>query len=186
MSVIYAPEVQSLQQFLQTWPLSTTTDSSVSWIYVRNPAGDSATKESKADDDGLSKAWSSLCLSRNDAVSCTDLHALAVEYSVLGGKWMIFSNSASVDMDWSKVAEGVTSGILGIVADVSTKPDDSGMHVICVFTKNYLDMDDVKRVRQGLRSLGFTKKLKYKPNAFTSCGVFAKNKWKIPASCYSE
>ena len=42
-------------------------------------------------------------MSRNDAVSCTDLHALAVEYSVLGGKWMIFSDAASVDMDCSKV-----------------------------------------------------------------------------------
>jgi len=185
MNIIHDPEVQSLQQFLQRWPPSSTTAPSDSWIYVLNPAGHSATKKSEKDSVGLSKAWSSLCLSRNDAVSCTDLHALAVEYSVLGGKWMIFPDSASVDMDWSKVAEGVTSGILGTLADVSTKNQDNDGHVICVFTKNYLDVDDVKRVREGLRSLGFTKQLKYKPDAFTECGVFAKNKWRIPASCYS-
>lgn len=85
-----------------------------------------------------------------------------------------------------QVAEGVTSGILGIAAKVAPKTPGNDLHVTCVYTKNYLDMDDVKRVRQGLRSLGFTKQLKYKPDAFTYCGVYAKNKWKMPASCYSE
>lgn len=66
-------------------------------------SGDSATKASDVDNVRLSKAWNSLCLSRNDAVSCTDLDVLAVECSVLCGKWMILSDSASVDMEWSKI-----------------------------------------------------------------------------------
>jgi len=92
----------------------------------------------------------------------------------------------SLKYTWLQVAEGVTSGLLGIAAKVAPKNPGHYNHVICVYTKNYLDVDDVKRVREGLRRVGFTKKLKYKPDAFTYCDVYAKNKWGIPASRYSE
>ena len=84
------------------------------------------------------------------------------------------------------MAEGVVTGILGTTAKVAPKRPGFYNHVICVYTENYLDMDDVKRVREGLRQLGFTKKLQYKPDVFTYCGVYAKNQWGIPPTRYSE
>lgn len=101
MAVVFNPEVQSLQQFLHTWPPSTTANPRVAWIYVRNAAA--ASVKVKGDSEGLAAAWSSLCVSKDDAVASADLDALALEYNVLSGKWLIFSTSSSVDMDWSKV-----------------------------------------------------------------------------------
>jgi len=187
MAVYFDPNLQSLQQFLQTWPPSSTSESRVSWIYVQNAAAwDAWDASAKGSSDLLVAAWNSLCVSKNNSVSSSDLDALAVEFNIVCGKWLIFSTPATVDSDWAKVAEGVTSGLLGIGAKVSPQIPDHYNHVICVYTKNYLDVDDVKRVREGLRSVGFTKMLKYKADAFTCCDVYTNNKWGILPSRYSD
>ena len=103
MVVLFDPEVQSLQQFLHTWPPSTTDNPRVDWTYVQNAAA--VEVEVEGDSDGLTAAWSSICLSRNNVVTAADLDALALEYNVLCGKWLIFSTSSSVDMDWTKVCQ---------------------------------------------------------------------------------
>lgn len=101
MAVCFDPDLQSLQQFLQTWPPSSTSNPRVSWIYVRNAAAGDASAEGSS--VLLAAAWSSLCVSKNDNVSSSDLDALAVEFNIVCGKWLIFSTSATVDSDWAKV-----------------------------------------------------------------------------------
>jgi hypothetical protein len=64
--------------------------------------------------------------------------------------------------------------VLGSSAKVSTAAKDppEKPHVICVYTRNYLDLDDVKRVRGTMRNLGFTEPLCYKPDLYTYLNIY--------------
>ncbi len=85
------------------------------------------------------------------------------------GKWLIFVNIKDIDEVWAKIRKATEEGKLGAEAKVSTpkqKPADigyaKGEHVICVYTYNWTDEEDVKGIREELRKLGITNKIPYK------------------------
>jgi hypothetical protein len=71
----------------------------------------------------------------------------------------------------------VKEGRLGPQAKVATARPNSlakkaGKHVICVHTQDADDREDVLRVREELRRLGFTAKISYKTDAATLEGMY--------------
>lgn len=87
--------------------------------------------------------------------------------TVRSGKWLIFVNVKEVDEVWKKIKKATEEGKLGSDAKVSTaKPNpysiDPNMSVICVYTYDWKDEKDVKRIREELRKLGITNKISYK------------------------
>lgn len=96
------------------------------------------------------------------------------------GKWMIFVDQANVDDVWLKIGRATSEGLLGIASKVATaKPTryDKDSRVICVYTRNSNDVDDVKRVRSALRDLGFVSSLKYKTDRDTVDGKYGSDAW---------
>ena len=51
-------------------------------------------------------------------------------------------------------------------------PGSEGKGLICVYTSDWRDQEDVMRVREALRQLGFTNKLYYKTDDDTYAGVY--------------
>jgi hypothetical protein len=102
------------------------------------------------------------------------------EYSKLtsrSGKWLIFVNPKNVDKVWAKIKKATEEGRLGDSAKVATaKPNPlavkTGAHVICVYTYDWTDEKDVKRIREELRKLGITNKIPYKTNEDTLSGKY--------------
>ncbi len=95
------------------------------------------------------------------------------------GKWLIFVDRKEVDETWEKIKKAVEEGKLGGSAKVSTaKPNpnatDPNTHVICVYTYDWTDREDVKRIREELRKLGITKKIPYKADEDTLKGRYSK------------
>ncbi len=94
------------------------------------------------------------------------------------GKWLIFQEPDLADESWRKVRDNTVKLNLGISAKVSTsKPNPESRDnrkVIYVFTKNWADEADVMRVRETLRTLGFTERIGYKRNIETFAGQYAK------------
>ncbi len=94
------------------------------------------------------------------------------------GKWLIFQEPGLVDESWKKVRNATVALNLGISAKVSTsKPNPESRDsrkVIYIYTKNWADETDVMRVRETLRSLGFTERIGYKRNIETFAGEYAK------------
>jgi hypothetical protein len=93
------------------------------------------------------------------------------------GKWLVFVLVEEVDQAWSKIKEATEAGELGDSAKVATmwpRPhiSDQGSRVICVYTYDWMDEADVRRVRQALRELGFTWKLAYKSDRDTLDGKY--------------
>lgn len=88
------------------------------------------------------------------------LLALAKESNETSGKWMVFPSAAEVDRIWATVCQGVLDGKLGPAAKVATA-DDVGLEggggrgwLVCVYTADFSDTKDVKRVLLSLKEMG--------------------------------
>ena len=67
---------------------------------------------------------------------------------------MLFPTLDDVPRYWYKVAEATADNRLGIGAKISTGLDDDRKErLICVYTKDFSDMDDIRRVLQTLVGL---------------------------------
>ena len=102
------------------------------------------------------------------------------EWSAHSGKWLLFVCVGRIDEVWKSIDSETRSGRLGIASKVATaKPNSlatSGhIRLICVYTYNCTDLDDVRKVRERLRELGFTKKIPYKPDSATANGRYSQN-----------
>lgn len=100
------------------------------------------------------------------------------EHSENGGKWLIFVPLEQIDVVWEKIRLATEQGNLGSSAKVSTaRPNpnasNSGTKVICVYTYDWTDEYDVRRIREALRQLGFTSKISYKADRETVSGIYA-------------
>ncbi len=101
-------------------------------------------------------------------------------WSSNSGKWLLFVSVGRVDSVWKVIDQETRSGRLGTAAKVATAmPNDlsngSSVRLICVYTYDCTDLDDVRRVRQRLRDLGFAKKIPYKTDAATLDGKYIQN-----------
>lgn len=82
------------------------------------------------------------------------------------GKWMIFPSPSYVDAIWNRIHKAVEEGQLGNYVKVMG-PNHKGLYVICVYTYDYEDIDDVMRIREVLRVLGIRQLLSYKSDQDT-------------------
>jgi hypothetical protein len=92
--------------------------------------------------------------------------------SMKSGKWLVFVPYADVDAVWLKVKRATEEGLLGDSSKVATgKPNSNAVssdkRVICVYSYDWTDYDDVMSIRAGLRNLGISWKLSYKSDADT-------------------
>jgi len=97
-----------------------------------------------------------------------------------GGKWLIFRPLYEIDSAWSIIREATLGNILGPKSKVATaRPNsnasDINTKVICVYTSDFKDKEDVLRVRCALVGLGFIEALNYKTNLDTLAGNYGKN-----------
>lgn len=89
------------------------------------------------------------------------------------GKWCIVRDAASVDALWAKIREAVVSGALpaAMVSSPAVARQFGGTYLICVFTPEWSDRNDVRRVRQLLREMGVVEELGYKRDVETVYGI---------------
>jgi hypothetical protein len=93
------------------------------------------------------------------------------------GKWMIFSQLDEHDQAWETIRDATESDELGFSAKAATafknpRRISNSELLICVYTYDYSDLDDVRRVFNRLRTLGFAQQLPYKSNADTRAGNY--------------
>ena len=89
------------------------------------------------------------------------------------GKWLIFENAENVDEVWAKIREATEQGKLGDSAKVATSASGGRSRVICVYTYDWTDEKDVRRVRAELWKLGIERKIPYKSDEDTLAGKYA-------------
>ncbi len=95
------------------------------------------------------------------------------------GKWLLFIPAARIDAAWAVIDQETKAGRLGIAAKAATAMSNPlatshRMRLICVYTYDFKNLDDIRRVRQRLSELGYTRKIPYKADAATSAGKYTK------------
>lgn len=83
------------------------------------------------------------------------------------GKWLIFSRRDDHPAAWEVISTATEQGRLGPAAKAATVPGKGDGFVICVYTKDAEDLEDIGRVLRVLRELGFRQPLSYKSDANT-------------------
>lgn len=96
------------------------------------------------------------------------------------GKWLIFEHHSVIDGVWAEIKRAIEEGKLGERAKVSTalpnlNAANSENHVICVYTYDWTDDDDMARIREELRTLGIIQKIPYKSDEDTFAGKYKVN-----------
>jgi hypothetical protein len=90
------------------------------------------------------------------------------------GKWCIVCDKTTVDDMWAKVCHEIRTYRLmtAMVSSPNNARAHGGSYIICVFTADWADEDDVMRTRDVLRELGVTQEIGYKRDIETFNGVY--------------
>ncbi|MFZ2975411.1 MAG: putative phosphothreonine lyase domain-containing protein [Candidatus Moraniibacteriota bacterium] len=99
------------------------------------------------------------------------------EHTRYGGKWLLFVSAYNVNRIWMKIKKATEEGNLGGISKVATakvNPEfpNSKVRIICVYTYDWRDENDVKRIREELRKISITRKISYKTDEDTNRGVY--------------
>ena len=189
---------ESVPDFLSRLPpLTTPADKVGSWIWIANPY--SAVRPLSQDLGAFTNACTRILESLSSEITAQETahvgrpqtilnrkltqlrktateHLLnaAQEYGVTTGKWMLFPLPEDVNAVWQHVAEATVSGHLGSSAKVAT---DGGLdhhgrpRLVCVYTEDFSNEKDVKRVLKKLVEMGLVNK---KEAAGASQGLYYK------------
>jgi hypothetical protein len=136
-----------------------------------------------------------------------DLRELAGACNVLTGKWMLFPEPAFVNEVWAKVAKATANDELGVTAKVEPRVQNKKERLVCIYTRDFRNKDDVARVLNRMRELELVrpsgKQIYYKSgqllslvqfrwvmayqssDAWTHLGIYGGNSWGIGASMVS-
>lgn len=120
------------------------------------------------------------------------LLSIARKHGLTVGKWMFFGPPRQIDDYWTTIAAATSRGELGVEAKVATGSSSSSGRdrIICVYTRDCEDKDDVRDVLEKLVELGLVKEGKkpiyYKCDAWTHLDINANNPWGLKASMYSS
>jgi hypothetical protein len=118
-----------------------------------------------------------------------DILSLAKDKGMTSGKWMLFPTDEAAPGIWKRVATAVVEGNLGTGAKIAT---DSSTRLVCVYTKDFSDEADIKRVVQQLKNLNLlpsketNKSIYYKCDAYTYLDIGAGNEYGLQASLYNS
>ncbi|OCT47462.1 hypothetical protein CLCR_03501 [Cladophialophora carrionii] len=145
----------------------------------------------------------------------SSIRELARSNGVIQGKWMLFPTEGHVDRVWESVARAVWAGKLGTGAKVATaaaasdtggvdEPQgsargDAAQRLICIYTADFADEADVRRVLGAIKDLGLLqgpsaaedsagslRTIYYKADAYTYLDISGGNEYKLRASMYSS
>lgn len=119
-----------------------------------------------------------------------NIFELAKETGVTAGKWMLFPSVDQVDSTWKKVVTAMDEGNLGDAAKVATDDGSGQARLICVYTRDFSDKEDVKRVLKTLVETGLmdeeSRPIYYKCDAYTYLDIKSKNEYGLKASLFSS
>ncbi|KAF2687722.1 DUF1917-domain-containing protein [Lentithecium fluviatile CBS 122367] len=207
---------ETAADFVKRLPPLSTSRTICEWIWVQNPypqgrdisassetvefmsRGQSLLQRSlqirndiQAESASHAKATTSRTLNQESKRLQQRISDLAVETNVLTGKWMLFPELADLSRIWRLVVDGVINNRLGPAAKVAPDDGSPGSRLICVYTKDFRDKDDVLRVLQELVTMGVAgtgRPIYYKSDPYTLLDIYRETaaKYGLQASLYSS
>ncbi|KAE8843265.1 hypothetical protein PTNB73_01310 [Pyrenophora teres f. teres] len=206
---------EPIDDFIKRLPPVSTPISKCPWIWAANPHRDPCDKSpSPREDDFITRGIQLLAQSMETRQKIKDdgakgpramvnrqltqeskalqerITCLARETRVVSGKWMLFLKLEDVTRVWKQVVTSVIDNRLGRSCKVATD-DGKNERLICVYTKDFEDAEDVLRVLKRLDSMGLIqagKSIYYKPDAYTYLDITGEkaSEYDLRASLYNS
>lgn len=107
-------------------------------------------------------------------------------------QWMLFPGPDTLVHTWRTVCDGTVRNRLGINSKVAVGDNQRGPErLICIYTKDFSDIEDVRRVLEEIIDLGLIQRnsprgIYYKCDAWTYLGIESNNPYGLRASHYSS
>ncbi|KAF2007820.1 DUF1917-domain-containing protein [Amniculicola lignicola CBS 123094] len=207
---------ETVDDFIKRLPPLTTSASVVEWIWVSNPhrsaqiqsgpmhvadlvrRGSQLLKHSLEDREDVQaqsfqKAQGTVMRMLHQAGEDlkTRLNELAAQTNVISGKWMLYPKPEDLTPVWRLVIEAVINNRLGPTAKVAPNNGRTGDRLICVYTKDFRDTEDVLRVLKELCTMslaGSGQPIYYKSDVYTYLNIYGSNasEYGLKASLYSS
>jgi hypothetical protein len=112
---------------------------------------------------------------------------IAQKHGCVTGRWVAYIDGFSVDDVWNVVAQATNIGMLGRVSRVSACDKHRQQFVICIFTEDFTDKQDVARVLRALKEkIPSMRDMRYRPNFYDLINLRRGNIWKIPTTIYTS
>lgn len=181
--IVFQSNKENIDNFLCKYKPSIIQQDEFAWISITNPNILNIVNTLENIELAENK-WKYLQKLKNH-VNLNDINEIAKSCNIISGKWLIYIKTELVDEIWNKIAHCCIKGLLGCSIKVSPKSINTISHVICVYTNNYFDINDVKKVRNVLKEIGIIQSINYKPDIFTYLCIYRKNKWNIKPSIYA-
>ncbi|CBF83560.1 DUF1917 domain-containing protein [Aspergillus nidulans FGSC A4] len=154
-------------------------------------------QERKLREENDQKKGSAIALSRKVKPLQRELERhvfeIARETNCITGKWMMFITPDQIDSYWQAVADATMKGLLGICAKVATlsgSDERNKARLMAVYTRDYDDIADVKRVLRKLVELKLVKRgerpIYYKRDALTYLNIKSGNRYGMKVTALSS
>ena len=106
------------------------------------------------------------------------------------GRWLIFRNKEYIDNLWNVIEQETKSGRLSLAAEVSTrihadKYAKKGSHVIAVYTPNFRNIEEIRKVGESLMALRINEELRYTKINLAHLSDSSNNKTKTALTLYT-
>jgi hypothetical protein len=94
---------------------------------------------------------------------------------------MLFPGSEDITRVWRLVVDGVINNRLGCTAKVAPDEGKEGDRLICIYTHDFRDKNDILRVLKELISMGLvnsgssSRPIYYKSDIYTLLGIYGQN-----------
>jgi hypothetical protein len=169
---VFLTDNNHIESYLQTHaPSKLYNNDNLHWISVKN-----ATKKQANMNFNLLSLLSEWEPMKRKSMPVSVLEDLARKHNLLCGKWMVFVKTSHVDEIWKIIAKATVQGLLGHTSKVATSMKGSEItHVICIYTSDYLDLEERKNVALALKgALKNTevKRISYKPDLYTHLKIY--------------
>jgi hypothetical protein len=193
------PKIELNDWFKQYPPSSTRRSQGIGWIVALSESFTEADKSiiygNEESEEKLRAEWTVMTEDEDMVISYTSIKDLAKKHGLSGGKWM-FHLPANFRLDeiWQRVVLALAYNKLppgAIAAKISPVNDLDAVgefqaHVVCVFTREFGNEDEVIATEKALRAIPIYGQLLYKPNIYSSLGIYRNNVYKLRPTIYSS
>jgi hypothetical protein len=91
------------------------------------------------------------------------------------GKWCVNGDAERIDQLWVQVRQAIQDKTLvaGCASTAAQAAGHGGSYVVCAFTLDWLDFEDLRATRELLRSWGVSEEIGYKRDIETIRNVYS-------------
>jgi len=177
----------------------------VGWIYVLS---ETATKEDKkeifetnGETVALREEWERMTEKENIEINFQTINSLSEKFNIKGGKWLMHYIGEYVEIIWKRIVlelvyKKFPDGVIGLkispVNDINVPGASSqgGLkaheHVICILHRDMTNVKEIHEIEKVVRNISIKCELLYKPNIFSTIGIYRENKYKLRPTIYAS